>query len=280
MKILILGAGGQLGRALTNVLADEEILVADLPQCDITNFDGIREWLKNSAPDAVINAAAYTAVDESENNQETADLVNGEAVGNLAAICHDLKIALIHYSTDFVFDGTQDIYNEQAVPNPLSYYGKSKLLGEKLCLEKNPDACIIRTAWLYGLGGNNFINKIIERAKKETELKVVDDQIGCPTFAKDLAVATRDFLREKHPGGIYHLTNDGSCSRYELALKIVEFLKYNTKVIPVKTTDLPETPAKRPAKVILQNTKLPKLRPWAEAVVDYLSLLPEEFIKN
>jgi len=264
MKVLILGAGGQLGRALSAAFADQEVLVADLPQCDLADFVGVKDWIISAQPEVIINAAAITDWQESENNQEKAMLINGTAVGNLAKIARDLKIKLIHYSANEVFSIGEDFYNEEAVPNPANFYGQSKLAGEKLLFENYPEAYLIRSSFLYGHDGKNFINQFIENVKNNQEIKVSENQIVCPTYVKDLAEATKKLLLENKPSGIYHLINEGAASLYELAYKIKDILALPTNIVPIKSND------SLSGKIILANTKFSKLRLWTEALEEYL----------
>lgn len=270
MKVLLLGAGGMLGHALVNEFAGDEIIVGDLPEFDITNFKEIKDKLQAIQPEVIINAAAYTNVDGCETNAELCNLVNGEAVGNLASISKELGIILVHYSTDYVFTGNNENgYAEEAQTNPLNIYGQSKELGEQLLMKNTDKYYLIRTAWLYGNSGKNFVDTIIELSGKNQQIPVVNDQFGNPTYAKDLAAATRRILIDKKPAGIYHQTNKGSCSWYEFALKIKELKGFKAEITPVTSKEF-ERRAKRPKYSKLINAKLPPLRHWVEALADYL----------
>lgn len=271
MKILILGAKGMLGTDLMQSFASYNPKGLDLAELDITNHQALENKLKEISPDLVINAAAYTKVDDCETNQEIAYEVNGRAVGFLAKFCRQIGARLIHYSTDYVFDGeNKKGYRENDEPNPLSVYGKSKRMGEKMLAEQTDNFHLIRTAWLYGKNGPNFVKTMIELSEKQPELKVVNDQFGRPTYSQDLAEKTKEIVENKKTKfGIYHVTNSGTCSWYEFAVKIFEILGKDVKITPVATAEFPR-PAKRPHYSILINTKLKPLRPWEEALNDYL----------
>lgn len=270
MKILILGANGMLGHALINAFSSDDIMVGDLPEFDLTKTEDLKLKIKNFSPEIVINAAAFTRVDDCEAKKGICNQVNGETVGELAKICRELGIILVHYSTDYVFDGSKKSgYLENDKTKPINAYGLSKELGEKL-LQKNTDKFyLIRSAWLFGPFGKNFVDTIIELALKQKEIKVVNDQFGNPTYTKDLAQATRQILIDKPAFGIYHRTNAQSGSWYELAQKIKETMGLNAEFIPVSSTEFPRA-AKRPKYSKLINTKLPELRPWTEALEEYL----------
>ncbi|HLC64033.1 MAG TPA: dTDP-4-dehydrorhamnose reductase [Patescibacteria group bacterium] len=273
MRIYILGANGMLGRALMKEFAAEEIMVGDLPEVDITKFDDLKKRLESFRPEIVINAAAYTDVDGSETNKEICNLVNGTAVGELSKICSGLNAVLVHYSTDYVFDGANELgYQENDQPAPINAYGQSKHLGEQLLQKRYRKYYLIRTAWLYGPEGKNFVNTIIEQSRQKSELKVVDDQFGNPTYTKDLAEATHRLLNSQTPFGIYHLTNSGSCSWHELAGEIKQLSGFDLEIKPVSSNEY-QRPANRPKYSKLINTKLEQLRPWNEALREYLKTL-------
>jgi len=271
MKVLLLGAGGMLGHALVNQFSGDELLVGDLPEFDLTKFAEVKHKIREMNPEFIINAAAYTNVDGCETNTALCNLINGEAVGNLASIAKELGIILVHYSTDYVFAGDQEKgYQEEDKTNPLNTYGQSKELGERLLKENTDKHYLIRTAWLYGPSGKNFVDTIIDLSAKNRKIPVVNDQFGNPTYTKDLARSTRQILVDKRPFGIYHQTNEGSCSWYEFALKIKELKGFKAEVIAV-TSEQFKRPASRPKYSKLINSKLPPLRLWQEALKDYLS---------
>jgi len=272
MKILILGANGMLGYALKNELASRnDLTLGDKQEFDLTRPDYLRQKIEELDLEVVINAAGYTNVDGCETETQLCHQVNGQAVGDLAKICRELDLILVHYSTDYVFDGqNQKGYKEDDPLNPINAYGKSKALGEKLLQENCQKYYLIRTSFLYGDNGLNFVEKIIELSKIQDPLRVVNDQVSCPTYAKDLATATMEILEAKKPFGIYHVTNSGCCSKYEFALKIKEFLQFESEIETASSEEFPQ-PADRPSCSKLLNTKLDDLRPWDQALKDYLS---------
>jgi len=275
MKTVVVGARGMLGADLMQALAARAPTGYDLPELDITDAGRCRELLQDLSPDVVIDAAAMTNVDYCETHAEEAFLVNGRGTGNLAAAAHALGAKLVYYSTDYVFDGTREgAYQEQDEPNPLSVYGKSKLRGEEFVRSTCPDHLILRTAWLFGCHGTNFIRTIVSAAREGRALRVVDDQRGSPTYTRDLAARTLALL-EKGCRGTYHVTNSGSCTWYELARRSVEWANIaGAGVEAVKTRQVPR-PALRPACSILSNARMlqeghPPMRPWQEAARDYV----------
>ena len=268
-KVLLLGANGQLGKALQKALFSAfEVSAFTKDQLDITDFSALEKYLTEGKPDFVVNAAAYTNVDKAESEKELAQKINSEAVGTLAELCEKHDAKLIHFSTDYVFDGDDENgYLEDADTNPINFYGETKLAGEQKIQASGCDFAIIRTSWLYG-EGKNFVNTMLELTKKNTEIKVVSDQIGCPTYTKDLAKATRDLMLDDKKG-VFHLTNSGSTNWADFARKIFELAQTQTKVIDIPTSEYP-TPAKRPLNSVLLNTKLPQLRSWEEALEEFL----------
>jgi len=272
MRIFILGANGMLARALINELSDEDLFLGDLPDFDLTKFDDLEEKITALKPEVIINAAAYTNVDGCETDQNVCLAVNGEAVGNLAKIAKKIGSTLVHFSTDYVFDGkNQAGYKEDSATAPLNIYGRSKALGEKLLAENCEQFYLIRSAWLYGVNGKNFVDTIIDLSTKQQVIKVVNDQVGSPTYAKDLAQAVHQITIDKKPFGIYHRTNDGQCSWYDFALEIKRIKNFSAEIEAITTQEMPR-PATRPSNSVLINTKLPALRSWQEALADYLSL--------
>lgn len=257
-----------LGKALAEALYAHEVVAVDKSELDITSATAVEKIFAENNFDFCVNAAAYTAVDKAETEIEKAMLVNSEAVGNLAEICAANKIKLIHFSTDYVFDGeSNEGYREDAIPNPVNAYGKSKLLGEELIQRSGCEFAIIRLSWLFG-DGKNFVETMLRLAAENPEIKVVSDQIGKPTYAKDLAEATKNLI-QNWQSGIFHLTNEGETSWFDFAQKIFELKKLPVKVIPITSEEFP-TPARRPKNSVLLNTKLPKLRNWKEALEEYL----------
>lgn len=280
MKILLLGKSGMLGSCFMDFFVGMkglEIHAFDREELDVCNFGKLAAKFAEIHPEIVINCTAYTAVDEAEKNRDLAFQINAEAVGKMAQLCKKIDVVFIHFSTDYVFDGKKaDGYKEDDATDPINVYGESKLAGEKLIVKNTGKYYLVRTSWLFGKNGKNFVDtmmKLGENAlKNSTELKVVNDQIGSPTYTHDLVNAViENFVKndQKLPFGIYHLTNSGTCSWYDFARKIFEIKKMNVKVLPVSTQQFPR-PAKRPSYSILLNNKLPKPKNWDEAVEAYL----------
>ncbi|MCK5466192.1 dTDP-4-dehydrorhamnose reductase [Candidatus Parcubacteria bacterium] len=271
MKILILGYKGMLGHELVKEFENgHELILWDRDQIDISRKEEVIEKVSKLCPDIVINAAAYTAVDEAEHNKNLAYKVNGCAVGFLATVCKEIDALFIHFSTDYVFDGeNHNGYKENHSYNPINMYGKSKALGEKMIFDISSKYYIIRTSWLFGKNGKNFVETMLRLAKEKKDIRVVNDQFGSPTYAKDLASEVRKLVESQNQSGIYHITNSETCSWYDFAVKIFELSNLNLKVKPIKTEEFP-TPAKRPIYSMLINTKLPPMRKWEEALKSYL----------
>ncbi|MCK5332396.1 dTDP-4-dehydrorhamnose reductase [Candidatus Parcubacteria bacterium] len=272
MKILILGYKGMLGHELVEVFTkNNELILWDREQIDITKRDDVLKKISKLKPDIVINSAAYTAVDKAESEKDAVYKVNGCAVGFLATVCKEIDALLIHFSTDFVFNGeNQHGYREDhPVSKPVNLYGRSKLLGEKMIADIDPRHYLVRTSWLFGKYGKNFPETMMRLAGESRDIKVINDQFGSPTYAKDLAEKVRELVAENKPSGIYHITNSNHCSWYELALKTFELSGFKPNVKPVKTEEFP-LPAKRPIYSMLKNTKLSPMRTWEEALEAYL----------
>ncbi len=268
MKTLILGAKGMLGTELVEVFPGS--VAWDIGDVDIVNKKDVNEKIKKLKPEMVINAAAYTNVDGAESDKEKCFEVNAYAVENLAKICKEVNATIVHFSTDYVFDGRKQGYKEDDKPNPLNVYGASKALSESLLMKNAKKYYLIRTAWLYGKYGKNFVNTITQTAKEKKVLRVVDDQFGSPTYTKDLALKLKEVTAL--PFGSYHITNSGSVSWFGFAKQIIKLLNIDAKVIPIKSDEI-NRPAKRPRYSILLNTKLSPLRPWNEALAEYLEVL-------
>ncbi len=254
MKILITGAGGQLGVELVTVCTrlGDDVVAADRSMLDITDGAAVAALLHDTRPDAVINAAAYTAVDACETNVEMASKINGVAVGTLREACASAGAHLVQVSTDYVFDGTSNrAYVESDSTNPQSVYGQTKLAGE---VAAGLDATIVRTSWLCGEYGNNMVKLVLRLVAGGAPLSFVDDQRGCPTFAADLAPALRTLALERRPG-IFHLTNAGPVTWFEFVGDIVEAAGHDRSLVSaISTADLdPPRPAPRPANSVLDN---------------------------
>jgi len=266
-----------LGRELVPILSPKnQIRGVDIDDFDITARGKVQKEIEAFQPEVVINTAAYTNVDECESKRELAFAVNAEGARNVALACATTGSKMIHLSTDYVFDGFSQIpYREEDPPNPLNTYGKSKHLGERYIQEILENYLIIRTEWLYGQYGKNFVDTILKTAAQQKELRVVDDQRGSPTFTKDLSLAIARLLEIKDRG-ILHVTNAGSCTWFELAKKILEEREIDhVAVIPISSKELTR-PAKRPAYSVMdcqkyQQLTKSKMRPWEEALREYLS---------
>lgn len=271
MKILLLGANGMLGHASQEVFQDHECIGWDKAELDITDEAAVKQRILELKPEAIINAAAYTAVDDCEANEALATAVNGDAVGFVAAAAEHLKIPIVQISTDYVFAGTKkEGYTETDMPAPINAYGRSKLLGEQRLMAHTRSYYLVRTAWLYGPNGKNFVDTILKLAREEEVLKVVNDQFGSPTYTLDLARALKELLEKNLAFGIYHRTNEGVTSWYEFAKAILAWRSIATPVEPVTSAQFPR-PAKRPKYSILKTSKLPVLDPWETGLAAYLS---------
>ena len=261
MKILVTGCNGQLGNEIRKIAGDYpamSFIYTDVAELDITDINKIDEFVTANPVDAIINCAAYTNVDKSETKREIAYKLNVTAAGNLAEIAVKHKAMLVHISSDYVFGGTSyKPYNEDDPVNPQGYYAITKFQGEEAILKTDAKAMIIRTAWLYSEFGNNFVKTMLRLGKEKKELNVVFDQVGSPTYAADLAKAILDILPEYNTRGItiYHYTNEGVCSWYDFARKIMELSGSPCKINPIETKDYP-LPAPRPHFSVLNKSKI------------------------
>ena len=278
MRVLIVGGQGMLGHELCTVYgADQEVLGIGMPEFDMTLPGACETLVGDFRPALILNAAALTAVDYCELHEAEAMRVNAEGAANLAAAAAAAAVPFVHYSTDYVFDGCKaGPYTEDDPTAPLSAYGRSKLAGERLIREKTPDHLILRTAWLFGAAGNNFIRTIFGAAREGRELRVVNDQRGSPTYARDLAAHTR-ILSESRWRGTFHVTNSGICTWYELACRVVEWAGLGVSVTPVTSEEFPR-PAPRPRNSVMDNRRLreagfPPMRPWQDAAREYVNIL-------
>ncbi len=270
--ILVTGANGQLGKEL-QVLAelydDHDFVFAGKEGLPIQDAGAVNAYFAEYDPGYCINCAAYTAVDKAETEEEIAYAVNATGVANLARACFDAGTKFIHISTDYVFDGKSPVpYTEDTLTNPINTYGATKLKGEQLCLLNNIDSIIIRTAWVYSSFGNNFVKTMLRLMKERDQINVVNDQIGAPTYAADLARCiihiislSQPYTLHSTPGtgnwvpGIYHYSNQGRISWYDFAVAIAEFTHSNCKVNAISSSQYP-TPAKRPAFSLLDTHKI------------------------
>lgn len=281
-KILVTGSNGQLGKELQQ-LAESfpqfEFIFLSREDLPIHHFALVRNFFKGYHPQYLINCAAYTAVDRAEKEKDLAFQVNGEAVGVLSAICKEQHCKFIHISTDYVFDGTALApYKEDSPTNPQSVYGASKLEGEKQAVQFNPDSIIIRTSWVYSEFGKNFVKTILKLLEEKDEIDVVNDQMGSPTNAADLAAVILHIISSAQwQPGIYHYSNDGIISWFDFALQIKKIAGSPCKINPIST--LPHrTGAKRPAFSVLDNSKIQEtfntgIKGWKESLVVCLSNL-------
>ncbi len=271
MKLLIVGSKGMLGSALAKILKDNELVLWDLPEVDITKED-IVDRIVAENPEIVINAAGYTDVDGCESNKKEAKAANVEGVEYLAESCEQLNTPLIHFSTDYVFKGdTKDGYKEDDEINPINSYGKTKAEGEKKLRKITEAHFLIRTSALFGPNGKNFVDTMLEKGKSGGSIQVVNDQMLKPTYTFDVAKKIKELIDMQPEYGIYHIVNEGSVSWYDFAKKIFEIADLQADLTPVSSKQY-KTPAKRPTNSTLINTKLKPLRHWAEAL--------EEYIKN
>tara|TARA_B100001057_G_scaffold328934_1_gene329320 strand:- start:912 stop:1784 length:873 start_codon:yes stop_codon:yes gene_type:complete len=265
MNILVAGANGQLGseiRALVTNYKDFNFFFKDLPELNICNADELNTFILKQNINAVINCAAYTAVDQAEENREMAEQVNAKGVLNLVHALKKVNGKLIHISTDYVFDGNSFMpYHELDEVNPIGVYGSTKRSGELAVLDSSIDAIVIRTSWLYSVYGNNFVKTMLKYGHEKDEIGVIFDQVGTPTNASDLAKISLDILSDKSStnisvnGKVYHYSNEGVVSWYDFAVAIMEFGKVACKVTPIETKDYPSS-AKRPHFSVLNKKKI------------------------
>jgi dTDP-4-dehydrorhamnose reductase len=267
MKVLITGKGGQLAWELERLAPQEfEIITVGREQLDISNESVVFDFIASKKPDLVINAAAYTAVDQAEKDSDTAYAVNAQGVKYLAQACKKINGRMLHISTDFIFDGTSTSpYQTDAKSNPLNVYGASKLAGDKALYEILPQSSVIvRTAWVYSAKGNNFVKSMLRLMQEKPQLGVIYDQVGTPTWAKGLAQWLWIIATKPEVTGTYHWTDAGVASWYDFALAIQELglekglLKSAIPVFPIRTSAYP-TPAKRPAFSVIDKTSAEKV---------------------
>ncbi len=263
-----------LGFDIKKVFSDVELTAFTLGDFDITDQEKSISIIKEANPDYLIHAAAYTDVDGSELSPDKAYLINGLGTRNITMACEEVGCPIIYISSDYVFDGTKkEPYNEWDMPAPVNAYGLSKLLGERFVSSLTNRFYIVRTSWLYGRNGKNFVGTIERLLSEKKEIEVVDDQVGSPTFTYDLAVKLRELIGKGY--GIYHITNSSHCSWHEFASEIARLKKSGAEVKPV-TSGKFIRPAERPAYSVLENTmlRLEGIRPprhWKEALGEYLS---------
>jgi dTDP-4-dehydrorhamnose reductase len=271
MKILIAGAGGQLGRALQTGLTGHEVIALTHSRLDVTRFEDTREAVTTHRPDVVINAAAYTNVDGAESDQAGAYKLNAVAPRNLSIASYEIGAPLVHVSTDYVFDGLGDRpYHEFDRTNPLSIYGKSKLEGERTAAAHNPRHYIVRTSWVFHTEGENFPKAMLAQSKR-AEVRVVCDQYGSPTYAPHLVAAIAK-LMETGAYGTWHIAGKGAASRYEMTRKLYQLSGIGTVALPAATTEFPR-PAPRPRYSALTTIQEPEilLPSWEEGLAEFVS---------
>ena len=277
MKILTTGAKGMLSPDLVKVLSTEhEITGLSHQELDVTNKRDVDICINDNKPDVVIHAASYTDVDGCESNRELAFQVNADGAKNVALVCRETGSAMVYVSTDYVFDGEKSSpYIEEDKPNPINVYGKSKLAGENHVKSILDRYYIVRTSWLFGKNGKNFVKTILRLSQEKNKLKVVNDQIGSPTYTLDLARAIKVLLN-KPSFGYYHVSNQGSCSWYDFAREILKQNGFNdVKVTPISTEEFKRT-ANRPKYSVLNCQKFMdefgyNLRNWQDGLKDYLA---------
>jgi len=275
-KILVIGCAGMLGHDLMDVLPGRwQVAGADIDEVDITDPERTELFIAARKPSAVINAAARTDVDGCESDLEGAFAVNARGAGNIARACRSIGARMVHVSTDYVFDGlARKPYREGDPPNPQGVYGKSKRAGEEQVAKTLQEYLIVRTSWLFGMHGKNFVDTILRAAVRTKRLEVVGDQRGSPTYSRDLAEAIAQLLLTNYHG-IVHVTNGGSCSWYEYALAILDSAKIPDVKVEEITSDRLSRPAPRPSFSLLDCSLYEKItgarmRPWRKAVGEYI----------
>ncbi|MGB9794743.1 dTDP-4-dehydrorhamnose reductase [Caldisericum exile] len=285
MKIIILGAKGQLGREFEEYLKEKaEIHSFSHSELDVLNQELVIKKFQEIKPDVVINCSAYTKVDKAEEDKEECIRVNAEGAKNVSYASYKVGAKVIYFSTDYVFDGEKgSSYTELDSPNPLSTYGRSKLLGEIYIKDHNPNFLILRISWLYGIYGRNFVKTIINKAKKEKELRIVNDQIGSPTYTLDVVKQTWKLI-QMDKVGLYHSANQGETTWYEFTKRIIEKLNLNVKIYPIKMEEYPVL-AKRPKYSALDNYLLKlgginMMGDWESALSEFLTSYSSLLIKG
>ncbi len=282
MKVLVTGVNGQLGYDVMKALKKKnvEAIGAGREEFDITDFEKTREFIQNSGADVVIHCAAYTAVDRAEDEKELCEKVNVAGTKNIATVCKEIDAKLVYISTDYVFSGTGEAFYEvDDATNPLSQYGKTKLLGEELVKSILEKYFIVRITWVFGVNGNNFVKTMLRLGKERDSINVVADQYGSPTYTADIAPLLCDMIMtDKY--GTYHVTNEGICSWAEFTEEIFRLVGYTTKVNHITTEEYP-TKAVRPKNSRLSKEKLIecgfyKLPNWKDALARYLEELKNE----
>ncbi|HEY5577271.1 MAG TPA: dTDP-4-dehydrorhamnose reductase [Deferrimonas sp.] len=282
MRLLITGGLGLLGKEIEAVFRGRaEILTTDREAWDVTDPAACRREVDGFRPDVVIHCAAYTAVDRAESEPEAARLLNVEGTRNVARACRERGVLMVTFGTDYIFDGTsRRPYREEDPGNPLSVYGKTKWAAEQALREDGGDHLLVRTQWLFGPAGGNFIRTILEKARRGETLRVASDQVGCPTFSRDLADAVRKLVAARARGTV-HFSGEGETSWFGLARYVLQRCGLSTEsLFPARTRELPY-PAPRPAYGVLSKERYRAVtgvspRPWEEAVGEYLEMIAPE----
>lgn len=273
-----------LGRDLAEVLGGHSLTLWDVEEADITDAEAFQIALEDlpEPPEVIVNCAAFTAVDLAETEREAAMRINGEGAGNVARTARKVGARVVYLSTDYIFDGKKKTpWREDDPPDPINWYGRTKLEGEKQTRDACPDALIVRIQWLYGPEGKNFVETMLRLAEERDELRVVDDQRGAPTYTVDLARAIRTLIEGKHQG-VYNVANSGETTWFDFAREIMARTGKNVPVVPISTDEYP-TPVKRPGNSVLDMTKFQTdtgmiMPSWQEGLDAYLrrrNLLPE-----
>ncbi|MEJ2695193.1 MAG: dTDP-4-dehydrorhamnose reductase [Candidatus Sulfobium sp.] len=273
MKVVLTGASGMLGHDLQRAFRDVEVAGFSSASLDITRLDAVIARIREARPDLVIHAAAFANVDQCESEPEKAYLVNGIGTRNVVMACEEAGCPIVYVSSDYVFDGKKrKPYNEWDDVNPIGVYGLSKLMGERFVSTLTNRFYIVRTSWLYGREGKNFVDTIIRLLSEKDRIEVVNDQVGCPTYTLDLAGKIRELIGKGY--GIYHVTNTGVCSWFDFAVAIAAGKGIRKDIVPVTSRQF-KRPAERPAYSVLGNTMLRLVgidepRTWGEALSEYL----------
>jgi dTDP-4-dehydrorhamnose reductase len=276
MRVLVTGAAGMLARDLVPCLQKRghDVIAPPENDLDITRSDAIKRWTGKGSPEVVINCAAYTKVDQAEREEAMATVINGLAVQNLCLVCQEANIPLVHFSTDYVFDGAKnEPYTIHDHPNPINAYGRTKLQGEKYVLWLLNRFYLVRTSWLFGVHGPNFIETMLKLAQKQRRVSVVNDQRGCPTWTQHLSEAVVSLI-ESGRYGVYHATNSGPTTWFEYATEILRLAGTGTEVLPITSLQFP-TAAARPKNSVLDPFPLPEaigreMPSWQDALRQYL----------
>lgn len=268
-----------IGSALARVCAGPNLTSFSHQELDITDYMGLEKSFRKTKPELILNAAAFTRVDDCERLRETAFVVNAQAPGHLASLCKKYSSLLVHFSTDYIFDGNDErAYTESHPPNPINYYGTTKWEGEKKILSSGCAFLLIRTSWIFGKNGDNFVKKILKRALAGAKLQAPIDQIGAPTYSEDVANAVVRLLSVRATG-VYHFTNTGQCSRHQQAETILKLYGLNNSVEAAKNESL-QTPARRPHYSVLDISQYVEHtahvpRTWEQSTADYIGFLKQ-----